>query len=143
VQKRVTSASADVRSGSDRDARGIAFIGDDAALVAALRSGHPAALAAFHDRYATHMLRMLVRVLGQDRDLEDVLHEVFVRALSSLRQVPHLPPPNLHRVGGADHPALLLGQRLLQRVQGSRDGAPRVTRRHGAEPVRKPNQLID
>jgi RNA polymerase sigma-70 factor (ECF subfamily) len=87
VLKRVTSASADVHSGSDRDARGIAFIGDDAALVAALRSGHPAALAAFHDRYATHMLRILVRVLGQDRDLEDVLHEVFVRALSSLHSL--------------------------------------------------------
>ncbi len=30
------------------------------------------------------MLRILVRILGQDSELEDVHHEVFVRALSSI-----------------------------------------------------------
>ena len=82
--KRVTRATTPSPSGSGREGCAIAFIGDDASLVAALRSGHPAALAAFHDRYATHMLRILVRILGRDNDLEDVLHEVFVRALGSL-----------------------------------------------------------
>ena len=84
VLKRVTGATSEQHSGTDREARAIAFIGDDASLVSALRSRHPAAVAAFHDRYATHMLRILVRILGQDRDLEDLHHEVFVRALSSI-----------------------------------------------------------
>jgi RNA polymerase sigma-70 factor (ECF subfamily) len=84
VLKRVTGATSERQSGSEREARAIAFIGDDASLVAALRSRHPAAVAAFHDRYATHMLRILVRILGQDSDLEDVHHEVFTRALSSI-----------------------------------------------------------
>jgi RNA polymerase sigma-70 factor, ECF subfamily len=87
VLKRVTSASGEAFSGTDRDARSIAFIGDDASLVAALRSGHPAALAAFHDRYALHLLRILVRILGQDADLEDMLQEVFVRALGSIHSL--------------------------------------------------------
>lgn len=84
MQKKVTRTTADSPAGVDREARAIAFIGDDASLVAALRHRQPAALAAFHDRYATHMLRMLVRILGQDSELEDLLHEVFVRALRSI-----------------------------------------------------------
>jgi hypothetical protein len=38
--------------------------------------------------------------------------------------VPHLPPSDLHRVGWADHPSLLLGQRLLHRLPSSRHEAP-------------------
>lgn len=68
----------------DREARTISFVGDDHSLVAALREGHPAAIAAFHDRYAEHMRRLLVRILGHDSELEDVHHEVFLRALSSI-----------------------------------------------------------
>lgn len=67
-----------------REPRTISFVGDDASLVAALQEGHPAAVAAFHDRYAAHMLKLLVRILGNDPELEDVHHEVFVRALSSI-----------------------------------------------------------
>ena len=33
------------------------------------------------------MLRLLVRILGRDAELEDVLHEVFVRALSSIESL--------------------------------------------------------
>ncbi|MEY4543937.1 MAG: hypothetical protein RL685_132 [Pseudomonadota bacterium] len=114
--KRVTSASADAHSGTDREARAIAFIGDDASLVAALRSGHPAALAAFHDRYATHMLRILVRILGQDADLEDMLHEVFVRALSSIHSLrdPGCLTPWMVKV------AVLTARTCLQRRQRGR-----------------------
>jgi hypothetical protein len=61
VLKRLTATAAPPPA-SDREARTIAFLGDEASLVAALRGGHPAALAAFHDRYATHMLRILVRI---------------------------------------------------------------------------------
>jgi RNA polymerase sigma-70 factor (ECF subfamily) len=70
-----------------REARGISFAGDDASLVAALQKRQPAAMAAFHDRYAEHMLRILVRSLGHDSELEDLHHEVFVRALSSIARL--------------------------------------------------------
>lgn len=70
--------------GRIRSERGITFVGDDAALVDALRERKPAAVAAFHDRYAQYVLRILVRILGHDVDLKDVHHEAFVRALSSI-----------------------------------------------------------
>jgi RNA polymerase sigma-70 factor (ECF subfamily) len=58
----------------------------DADLVAGLLESNPAAMGAFYDRYATHVLRVLARVLGSgDRDLADLQHEVFVRAYSSIQ----------------------------------------------------------
>lgn len=62
----------------------VTFAGDDAALVDAFRRGDPGARAAFYDRYADHVHRVLYRVLGFDRDLADLHHDVFVRALGSL-----------------------------------------------------------
>jgi RNA polymerase sigma-70 factor (ECF subfamily) len=56
---------------------------EDSALVEALRNGHPAAKAEFFDRYARHVERILVRILGHERDLADLLHEVFARALAA------------------------------------------------------------
>lgn len=63
------------------------FAGDDAALVQALREGHRGAAAAFFDRYAAHVRRVLVRVLGVEAELDDVHHDVFVRALGSIRSL--------------------------------------------------------
>jgi RNA polymerase sigma-70 factor, ECF subfamily len=60
------------------------FAGDDAALVEGLRAGRTAARAALFDRYARHVQRILARVLGGDPELEDLLHEVFVRALAGI-----------------------------------------------------------
>lgn len=57
----------------------------EAALVEGLRAEQPAAIAAFYDRYAAHVHRLLGRVLGVDAELADVHHDVFVRALGSLR----------------------------------------------------------
>jgi RNA polymerase sigma-70 factor, ECF subfamily len=68
-----------------------AFTGDDAALVQAFRRGDPSARAAFYDRYADHVHRVLYRLLGFDRDLADLHHDVFVRALVSL---PNLDDPS-------------------------------------------------
>jgi RNA polymerase sigma-70 factor (ECF subfamily) len=56
----------------------------DAALVAALRAGRQDAKAAFFERYAGHVQRVLARVLGSDPDLGDLIHDVFVAALGSL-----------------------------------------------------------
>src|SRR5262249_4720499 len=39
---------------------------------------------ALYDRFAPHVQRVLCRVLGFDRDLADLHHDVFVRALGSL-----------------------------------------------------------
>jgi RNA polymerase sigma-70 factor (ECF subfamily) len=57
---------------------------DDGALVEALRNGHPSAKAELFDRYARYVERILLRILGHERDLADLLHEVFARALGAL-----------------------------------------------------------
>src|SRR6202042_863056 len=67
------------------------FSGDDVALVLGFRRGDPRARAALYDRYADHVHRVLYRVLGLDRDLDDLHHDVFVRALGSL---PRLEDPS-------------------------------------------------
>ena len=64
--------------------RTLPFAGDDAALVAAMRAGNRAAFAAFYDRYEAHVHRTLVSVLGPERELSDLHHDVLVRALESL-----------------------------------------------------------
>ncbi len=65
-------------------ARAITFEGSDAALVAAIEQGHPAAPAFLYDRYQMQVRRVLARVLGVDQDLPDLMQEVFARALSSI-----------------------------------------------------------
>jgi RNA polymerase sigma-70 factor, ECF subfamily len=60
---------------------------DDAALVEGALRGDEAARAAIYDRHAEHVHRVLYRTIGVDRDLADLHHDVFVRALSSLSQL--------------------------------------------------------
>jgi hypothetical protein len=57
---------------------------EDAALVAGVRARNPAALGALHDRFAAPVLRILTRILGPERDLADLHHDAFVRALESI-----------------------------------------------------------
>lgn len=57
---------------------------NDAALVQAARAGRPGAAAALFDRHAAHVRRVLVRVLGVDPEIPDLLHDVFVVALGDL-----------------------------------------------------------
>lgn len=59
-----------------------AFFADDEAFVRALREGHRGARAAFFDRFADHVERVLVRVLGVDNEIPDLVQEVFLRAYS-------------------------------------------------------------
>lgn len=68
-----------------------AFAGDDAALVDGFRRGDPRARSALYDRYAEHVHRVLYRLIGFHRDLADLHHDVFVRALGSL---PNLEDPS-------------------------------------------------
>jgi RNA polymerase sigma-70 factor, ECF subfamily len=71
----------------------LTFVGDDAALVEALRAEHPGAAAALYDRYAAPVRLTLRSILGPDDDTPDLLQEVFIRALDrigSLRDVERL-----------------------------------------------------
>jgi RNA polymerase sigma-70 factor (ECF subfamily) len=60
---------------------------DDAALVEGVRAGNPVALREFHDRFARSVQRILWGVLGPDRELADLHHDVFVRALHSIERL--------------------------------------------------------
>jgi RNA polymerase sigma-70 factor (ECF subfamily) len=64
--------------------RVVSFLGDEEAWVRALAERQPAAVAAFYDRFAGRVLRVLARILGSDQDMSDVHHEAFVRALGSI-----------------------------------------------------------
>jgi RNA polymerase sigma-70 factor, ECF subfamily len=58
----------------------------DLAIAEGLKDGQDWAKGALFERYGPSTLRLLRRILGQDRhvDLEDVLHDVFVEALASV-----------------------------------------------------------
>lgn len=59
----------------------------DAALVAALRADRADAGKTLFKRYGKDVERVLFRVLGPDVDHADLLHDVFVAALTSIDQV--------------------------------------------------------
>lgn len=73
----------------DDDRKVLPFDTSDAAIVTGLRRREPWAANALYDKYAAIIDRMLRRTLGYERhaDFEDLLHEVFVQALSSPHQV--------------------------------------------------------
>jgi len=58
--------------------------GDDVRLVEGLRQRHAAATAHFYALFARTVHRMLFRILGPDSELEDTVHDTFVRALESI-----------------------------------------------------------
>jgi RNA polymerase sigma-70 factor (ECF subfamily) len=63
------------------------FVGDDDALMEALKARHPGAVALFYDRHAPHALRALRGTLGSDSEIPDLLQEVFIRALDRIGEV--------------------------------------------------------
>jgi RNA polymerase sigma-70 factor, ECF subfamily len=78
----------------------LAFHGDDPALVAAIKDGHAAAKAALFQRYSGFVERVITHVLGPDRELSDILQDVFLNALSSIHLLkdPLLLRPWLYQV---------------------------------------------
>lgn len=64
--------------------RALPFEGDDAALVAAIAAGRPDATATFYDRHAARVHGLVFRLMGPDAELEDVVHDVFIRAFESI-----------------------------------------------------------
>jgi RNA polymerase sigma-70 factor (ECF subfamily) len=56
----------------------------DALLVSEIRTGSTEAAGMFFDRYAHHVERLIWSLLGPESEAEDVLHEIFVRALEGI-----------------------------------------------------------
>ena len=82
--RRSASGTAAAALRGDAGSRAIGFVGDNARLVEALRERHPTAIAAFYDRFAPRMLRIMARIMGQNHELEDALHDAFMRALGAI-----------------------------------------------------------
>jgi RNA polymerase sigma-70 factor (ECF subfamily) len=62
----------------------LTFVGDEAALVEAVRARHPGAATALFDRYSKQVRSMLLSTVGPDDEIPDLLHEVFIRALERI-----------------------------------------------------------
>jgi len=62
----------------------IGVAGDDAGLVAALREDRPGAKAAFFQSYALYVERLVTHLIGFDRELADIVQDVFLNALGAL-----------------------------------------------------------
>ena len=59
----------------------------DAEVVEQLRGGRQAAAVVLFDRHARHVERLLYSLLGPEPDAEDLLHEVFLRAIEGVAQL--------------------------------------------------------
>lgn len=78
------------RDGTERvssSIRTLPFRGDDAQLLVALQANHTGASFSFHERYASHVRAVLVRTMGFDQELPDLINEVFYQALRSIGTV--------------------------------------------------------
>ncbi len=59
----------------------------DAALVTALRAGQREAADELFERYGNYVERLIVRVLGLDAEVPDLINEVFARAFERVEQI--------------------------------------------------------
>ena len=62
-------------------------VADDAAVARSAASGSLAGRAQLYDRYARHVRGVLVRLLGVDPELDDLIQDVFVEVLNSLSRL--------------------------------------------------------
>jgi RNA polymerase sigma-70 factor, ECF subfamily len=60
------------------------FNGDEEQLVRSLRDRQAAATVHYYSRFSAHVRNLLFRMLGPDSELDDTLHDTFVRALESI-----------------------------------------------------------
>lgn len=81
------SASEPADSRRQEDSRAVTFLGDDSALVAGVRAGNPLATAALYDRYVGDVRRILLHTLGPRLDLADLVQDVFINVLTSVRSL--------------------------------------------------------
>jgi RNA polymerase sigma-70 factor (ECF subfamily) len=87
----------------------------DEQLVLSLRAGHPDAGTLLFDRYAPHVRRVLVRVMGPDAEILDLVHDVFVTALEA---VPRLLDPRALRAWITQIAVFTARARIRRRVRG-------------------------
>ncbi len=59
---------------------------DDVELIQRAARGDRAALGVLYDRHATFLLALAVRIIGQEREAEDLLHDVFIEAYKCAKQ---------------------------------------------------------
>jgi len=64
--------------------RSLPTVVSDAALVAALRAGSADAAEQLFERYGGYVERLIVRVLGLDAEVPDLINEVFARAFERI-----------------------------------------------------------
>lgn len=66
---------------------GFPYAGSDAQLARELQANQPAASAHLFARFAQPVRGLIFRILGHDPELEDVVQEVFVRAIESIARL--------------------------------------------------------
>lgn len=59
--------------------------GEEAALVVAMAAGDRGALAALYERHASLLLGIALKIVGERREAEDLLHDVFLEAWRSAK----------------------------------------------------------
>ncbi len=67
--------------------RTVPFPATDDRLLESLRAGRPGTWLQFYDAFAPYVLAVLRKVMGPDRELEDLLQDVFARALEGIDRV--------------------------------------------------------
>jgi RNA polymerase sigma-70 factor, ECF subfamily len=65
----------------------LGFEGDDIALLKELKKGRANAKRALFDRYAVHIHRVLIRIIGVDAAIPELINETFLQAYSSVKSV--------------------------------------------------------
>lgn len=89
----------------------------DAALVSHLRTDPGSARAMLFDRYAADVERVLCRILGPDSEIDDLLHEVFIVAITSIDTLRDAGRLRSWMIGIAVHKARkLIRQRKIRRL---------------------------
>jgi RNA polymerase sigma-70 factor (ECF subfamily) len=64
--------------------RALPFDGDDEELVEGVLAGRADAASALYERHVEGIQRLVFRLMGPDTEIEDVVHDVFLRALESI-----------------------------------------------------------
>jgi RNA polymerase sigma-70 factor (ECF subfamily) len=59
----------------------------DSDIVAAIRAGQPLGGAALYDQHHAHVRSVLLRILGPDTDLGDLVQEAFLAAIDSIHRL--------------------------------------------------------
>jgi RNA polymerase sigma-70 factor (ECF subfamily) len=61
-------------------------VDDDGALIARIQRGDTEAMGIVYDRHAPSLFSLAVRILGTEREAEDLLHDVFLEAWQHVRE---------------------------------------------------------